>query len=125
MTDWGILDNINDSDNVDNIEIYDNIDPLLLINVPEFENELQFFSNCWKTLCRLKEIGDQYYYLLVCPEFEIPRMEHIRKDYYSQPNKNKLTQLLQGQNYSEMIHLQRFMQIIHMKIKLFDPFING
>ena len=40
MTDWGILDNINDSDNVDNIEIYDNIDPLLLINVPEFENEL-------------------------------------------------------------------------------------
>ena len=93
--------------------------------LPSFKNRAKEFILKKCTLCRLKEIGDQYHYLLVCPKFEIPRMEHIRKDHYSQPNKNKLTQLLQGQNYKEMIHLQRFMQIIRKKIKLFDPFING
>ena len=92
--------------------------------LPSFKNRAKEYILNKCTLCKLKEIGKEYHYLLVCPKFEIPRMEHIRKDYYSQPNKNKLTQLLQGQNYSEMIHLQRFMQIIRKEIKLFDPFIN-
>ena len=93
--------------------------------LPSFKNRAKEYILKKCTLCSLKEIGDQYHYLLVCPEFEIPRMEHIRKYYYSQPNKNKLTQLLHGQNYSEIIHLRRFMQIIRKEIKLLDPFING
>ena len=96
-----------------------------ITTLPSFKNRAKQYILYKCTLCRLKEIGDQYHYLLVCPEFEIPRMEHIRRDYHSQPNKNKLTQLLQCQHSSEIIHLQKFMQIIRKKIKLFDPFING
>ena len=46
------------------------------------------------TLCSLKEIGNLYHYLLVCPEFKIARLEHINKYYYTQPIKKKLAELL-------------------------------
>ena len=50
------------------------------------------------TLCSLKEIGNLYHYLLVCPKFKFARMEHISKYYYKQPNRNKLIELLNVKN---------------------------
>ena len=67
--------------------------------------------------CNLKEIGNEYHYLLICPAFNISRMEHIKKYYYNQPNTNKLTQLLNIQDCSEILHLERFKEIIYKQVK--------
>ena len=72
------------------------------------------------TLCSLKEIGNLYHYLLVCPEFNFARMEHINKYYYKQPNKNKFTELLNVNNCSEILHLNRFKERIYKQVLPFD-----
>ena len=66
--------------------------------------------------CNLKEIGNEYHYLLICPAFNISRMEHIKKYYYTQPSTNKLKQLLNIQDCSEILHLERFKEIIYLKV---------
>ena len=85
---------------------------------PPFKNKVKEYILGKCKLCNIKEIGNNYHYLLVCPEFKIPRMEHIRKCYHSQPNKNKFTQLLNTQNYSEILHLEKFKAIIQKRVSL-------
>ena len=72
------------------------------------------------TLCSLKEVGNLYHYILVCPEFKIARMEHINKYYYKQPSKNKFTELLNVKNCSEILHLNRFKERIYKQVLPFD-----
>ena len=72
------------------------------------------------TLCSLKEIGNLYHYLLICPHFKTARLEHINKYYYTQPNKNKFTQLLKVTNCSELLHLNRFKERIFNRVIPFD-----
>ena len=72
------------------------------------------------TLCSLKEVGNLYHYILVCPEFKIARMEHVNKYYYKQPNKNKFTELLNVKNCSEILHLNRFKERIYKQVIPFD-----
>ena len=72
------------------------------------------------TLCSLIEIGNLYHYLLVCPEFKIARLEHINKYYYTQPNKKKLTELLNEKNCCEILHLNRFKEKIYRRVISFD-----
>ena len=104
------------------IEIWNSLpDDIKNVKTPQsFKKKTKEYILGKCTLCNLKEIGNLYHYLLVCPEFKIPRMEHINRYYYSQPNKNKFTQLLNAKNCSEILHLNRFKERIYKRVTPYD-----
>ena len=63
-------------------------------------------------LCQMKEIGDEFHYILICPFFVNTRNMFIKSYYRTQPTKYKLTQLCNTQNYRELHNLARLKEII-------------
>ena len=68
-------------------------------------------------LCKQKEIGDEFHYLFTCTFFTTFRNKYIDKYYYTDPNKEKMAQLLNSQIYTEMLYLVKFKEIILKYVK--------
>ena len=68
-------------------------------------------------LCKQKEIGDEFHYLFTCTFFTTFRNKYIDKYYYTDPNKEKMAQLLNSQIYTEMLFLVKFKEIILKYVK--------
>ena len=62
--------------------------PVEAINVFDLDNN---FCN----LCKMREKGDEFHYLLVCPYFENERKMYIPKYYYTYPVIEKLASLFE------------------------------
>ena len=58
------------------------------------------------------DIGDEYHYLLKCPQFYDIRKIYIKSYYYNRPNMIKFTQLLASENIPELKHLSCFVEKI-------------
>jgi hypothetical protein len=58
------------------------------------------------TLCN--ELGDEFHYLLVCPQFHIERRKYLREYYYRRPNMIKFIDLLSTENHCALRKLSYF-----------------
>ena len=63
-------------------------------------------------LCTINDIGDEFHYLFNCTFFTAQRVKYIMRYYYTQPNTSKMMQLFESTDYSEMIKLAKFADII-------------
>ena len=63
-------------------------------------------------LCTINDIGDEFHYLFNCTFFMAQRVKYIMRYYYTQPNTSKMMQLFESTDYSEMIKLAKFADII-------------
>ena len=61
-------------------------------------------------LCK-KDIGDAFHYLLQCEHFNGPRKMYLKKYYYSRPNIEKLSDLLNSRSVSELKKLSAFSKV--------------
>ena len=62
-------------------------------------------------LCK-KDIGDAFHYLLQCEHFNGPRKMYLKKYYYSRPNIEKLSDLLNSRSVSELKKLSAFSKVL-------------
>ena len=54
------------------------------------------------------DIGDEYHYLIKCPQFQDLRKTYIKSYFYIRPNMIKFTQLLSSENIPELKLLSYF-----------------
>lgn len=66
-------------------------------------------------LCNLKDIGDEFHYLLICPFLAESRKKYIKKYYYKRTNTLKFKELLNTNSESQLRKLSQFVKEI-MKI---------
>ena len=64
------------------------------------------------TLCNLNEIGDEFHYLLKCSFFSDQRKKYLMRYYYTQPNMLKMLNLFESTDYTDMMNLAKFVDII-------------
>jgi hypothetical protein len=64
------------------------------------------------TLCNSNDPGDEFHYLLICPEFQNARKKFVKKYYYTRPNVLKMNQLFNAQSQKELLNLAKFVSII-------------
>ena len=69
------------------------------------------------TICQLNEIGDEFHYLFKCTFFSSQRARYLRRYYYTQPNMYKMTQLFESPDFTEMLNLAKFAQVIVNQFK--------
>ena len=62
------------------------------------------------------DIGDEYHYLLKCPQFNDIRKKYIKRYYYKRPNMIKFTQLLASENIPKLKQLSCFVEKIMKNI---------
>ena len=82
----------------------------LPIVVGRYNNVLIDDRKC--ELCHQNDIGDEFHYLFMCPFLHETRKRFIKKYYYVNPSAFKMTQLFTCMNYSIMLNLAKFIQII-------------
>ena len=63
-------------------------------------------------LCNIKEIGDEYHYLFVCPYFSNQRKTFLKSFYIHHPNTYKMHRLFNTKNKNTLIKLAKFMKVI-------------
>lgn len=64
------------------------------------------------TLCNLKEVGDEFHYVLVCPFFKEEREKYIKKYFFLNPNVLKFKELMNCQNVDKLKQLALFVKIL-------------
>jgi hypothetical protein len=64
------------------------------------------------TKCTLREIGDEFHYLFVCPSFNEKRQQCLPKYYFTRPSAYKFFQLLSSTKKSLLRKLSHFVNII-------------
>ena len=64
-------------------------------------------------LCQMREVGDEYHYILSCPFFTDARAKLIKKYYWTSPNTLKLTHLFTSPKVNELSNLARFIDIVN------------
>ena len=62
--------------------------------------------------CNIRDIGDEYHYILVCPFFTPKRKECLSKVYQTNPNAIKYKMLLSNENKNVLLKLKHFISII-------------
>ena len=67
--------------------------------------------------CLQNDIGDEYHYLIRCDYFLHERQLFINKYYIQHPNVFKFIQLMQTENSTNIVNLERFITIILNKPK--------
>ena len=70
-------------------------------------NERIPYENRKCTICDLEEIGDEYHYVLICPFFQLQRQRYIEGHYYTDPNREKFSELMQSQNFNVLRKLAK------------------
>ena len=63
-------------------------------------------------LCKMKEIGDEFHYILICPFFVNSRRKYIKSHYRTPPCTKKFNQLLNTQDLTDLPNLMKFKDII-------------
>ena len=63
-------------------------------------------------MCNLKDLGDEFHYVLKCPNFNEDRKKYIKKYYFKNPNVIKFCELLNVDNEQELAKLVKFLSII-------------
>ena len=68
--------------------------------------------------CELcNDLGDEYHYILICPQFTIHRKKYIKEYYYKRPNMVRFLELIDTNNNSEIKNLAILMNIVMNVIK--------
>ena len=75
----------------------------LKIEIGRHEKIERHLRKC--TLCNLKDIEDEFHFVLVCPNFAELRETYIERFYYRRPNMFKLTHLLNSSNVRTLNNL--------------------
>ena len=63
-------------------------------------------------ICQLNEVGDEFHYLFNCTFFSAQRARYMMRYYYTRPNMYKMTQLFESSDFTEMLNLAKFADII-------------
>ena len=75
------------------------------------------YENRKCTLCRLEDIGDEFHYVLICPFFQLQRQRYIEGHYYTNPDKEKFSELMQSQNLNILRKLAKVINEINRHFK--------
>ena len=79
----------------------------LNIESGRYKNELR--SNRICTLCNLRDVEDEFHFILKCPKYQEIRNSYIKRYYFGRPSDFKLIQLLSVQNLKELRNLGKFL----------------
>ena len=79
----------------------------LNIESGRYKNELRSKRIC--TLCNLRDVEDEFHFILKCPKYQEIRNLYIKKYYFRRPSAFKLIQLLSVQNLKELRNLGKFL----------------
>ena len=58
------------------------------------------YENRICSICNLGEIGDEFHYTLICPVFQQQRHHYLERQYLTNPNREKFSELMQSQNFT-------------------------
>ena len=70
-----------------------------------------FKSDLEKSICKLCDrnaLGDEYHYLLVCPNFHEDRLKYLGNYYCHNPNRTKFTSALRPISYKKLVNVAKF-----------------
>ena len=59
--------------------------------------------------CNLREIEDEYHFVLICPAFSDLREKYIKSYYYKKPSFFKLVQLFSTYNFKTIYKLSQYL----------------
>ena len=85
----------------------------LPVNKNRFNKEI-LDRKCY--LCKSRDIGDEYHYILICKFFLNERRQYLDQHFYTRPNTMKLCELFNSENHSTLIRLCKFIAIIVKKV---------
>ena len=74
------------------------------LNIP-YENRL-----C--TLCHLKEVGNEYHYMMTCSYFNNSRMKYIDKYFWEEPNIYKFSQIFKNKDIHALNNLSKLIKCL-------------
>ena len=78
-----------------------------------YSNTLREMRLC--TLCNLQSLGDEFYYLFVCPTFRSDRKLFIGKYFIERPNTLIMDQLFNSNNVQTRLNLVKFRRKIMLR----------
>ena len=81
-------------------------------SLPTFKRKIKDYTLGKCKLCQLKEIGNEFHYILICPFFVNSRNTFIKSYYRTPPCTTKFNQLLNTKKLSELLKLMKFKDII-------------
>ena len=64
------------------------------------------------TICDLKEVGDEYHYVMICPIFREAREEFFTKYFRTKPSVFKYIELINSTNFKVLKGLAKFLEIV-------------
>ena len=63
------------------------------------------------------ELGDEFHYLFICPQFSEDRKKYLRKYYYKKPNTYKFNELMKTTDHKQLKSLCHFISVIVKQVQ--------
>ena len=81
----------------------------LLVNKYSFSNDTED-KMC--PICDLREVGDEFHYIFICPYLQKEREQYIKKYYRIRPNALKFSELFNSKSIKTLVNLAKFCKFI-------------
>ena len=75
------------------------------------------YENRTCPLCNQNEIGDEFHYILKCPVFQIQRQRYLENHYLIDPDREKLSELFQSEDFDILRRLANLITEINRIFK--------